>query len=496
MSSRKYRKYHSRLERMAHIVVDGVVRMTDAINSKEFSRTSIKNAVRALRKGRLVGKVGRPAAVVGEKEQRVMDIIHIEAKSGTCLTLKKTRELIENVINDNDNEDAPFTEVSMSATYGFVKRHPELKTGTPKNLDINRLAVSCRSVFKPWCKTFDEIHEKFHYNPASIINIDESSTRVPTDSKQLVVHTTDTKAGFTKEPPRMINSTFVAAVAADGYAFPSVILWPSAKLPEELKSLLSPTLEIWANGSGWMDNECFKRYALTVLLPSIIERRMRMSLENEHILLLLDSHASRADPSIWREFQKQQVDVLTFVPHSTHLCKPLDRGVFAVFKSELTNRFEAPSSSSSSSKRAAISDVLPQAIHTALSPSVIQKAFVCSGVLHNSSGPVLLKLPESSIYPLPSRRNRFNFYGKVITDEILLEKWENHLKMNIERKNEMDEKEKDEVKTVVDEKKKIKRRFLHVKNDDSDEEKKDNALNRGEGKRKVIRRINSDFVFF
>ncbi|KAH7831050.1 uncharacterized protein MONOS_16262 [Monocercomonoides exilis] len=78
---------------MAHIVVDGVVHVTDAINTKEFSRTGIKNA-------------------------------------------------IENVINDNDDEDAPFTEVSMSATYGFVKRHPELKTGTLKNLDINRLAVS------------------------------------------------------------------------------------------------------------------------------------------------------------------------------------------------------------------------------------------------------------------------------------------------------------------------------------------------------------------
>ncbi|KAH7821189.1 uncharacterized protein MONOS_13792 [Monocercomonoides exilis] len=171
---------------MAHIVVDGVVRITDAINSKEFSRTRIKNAVRALRKGRLVGKVGSPAAVVGEKEQR-----------------------IENVINDNDDEDAPFTEVSMSAMNGFVKRYPELMTGTPKNLDINRLAVSCRTL---------------------ILNIDVSSTRVPTDSKQLVVLTADTKAGFSKEPPRMINSTFVAAVAVDGYAFPSVILKPSVNL--------------------------------------------------------------------------------------------------------------------------------------------------------------------------------------------------------------------------------------------------------------------------
>ncbi|KAH7816848.1 uncharacterized protein MONOS_12375 [Monocercomonoides exilis] len=81
MSSRKYRNYHSRLDRMAHIVVDGVVSIMDTINSKEFSRTGIKKTVRALRKGRLVGKVGRPATVVGEKEQRVLNIIHIEAKS-------------------------------------------------------------------------------------------------------------------------------------------------------------------------------------------------------------------------------------------------------------------------------------------------------------------------------------------------------------------------------------------------------------------------------
>ncbi|KAH7830715.1 uncharacterized protein MONOS_1796 [Monocercomonoides exilis] len=267
---------------------------------------------------------------------------------------------MENVINDNDDEDSPFTEVFMSATYGFVKRHPELKIGTPRNLDINRLDDSCRSLLQ---------------------RMDMPLT--------------------------------------------SIILWPSVNLPEELKSLLSSTLETW------------------------------------------------------------------HTPLST-----TDRGVFAVFKSELTNRFEAPSSSSSFSKQAVIADVLPQVIHTVLSPSAIQKAFVCSGVLHNTSGPVLLKLHGSSIYPPPSRRNIFNFYGKVITDDNLLDKWDNHLKMNIERKNEMDEKEKDEVKTVVDEKKKIKGRFLHAKNDDSEDEKKDNAFNRAEGKRKVIRRINSDFVFF
>ncbi|KAH7815316.1 uncharacterized protein MONOS_4500 [Monocercomonoides exilis] len=234
MSSRKYRNYHSRLERMAHIVVDGVVRITDAINSKEFSRTGIKNSVRALRKGRLVGKVGRPAAAVGEKEQRM-----------------------ENVFNDNDDEDAPFTEVSMLTAYGLVKRHQELRTGALKNLDINRLAVSCRTVLKHWFKALADLYEKFHCNPALVVNVDKFSTRVPIDSKKIVVHSNDAKEDFSSETPRMINSSFVIVVATDGYAFPFIILWPIVNLPEDLKSLLSPTLEILANKNGWKDNECF-----------------------------------------------------------------------------------------------------------------------------------------------------------------------------------------------------------------------------------------------
>ncbi|KAH7815784.1 uncharacterized protein MONOS_16603 [Monocercomonoides exilis] len=110
MKSFDYRRIDNRLERMARIVVDGVVRITDAINSMEFSRKRIKNAVRALR----------------------------------------SKRLMENVINDTDDEDAPCIYVSMSTAFQFMKRHPELKRSSPKNVDVYRLALSCQSVLQPW----------------------------------------------------------------------------------------------------------------------------------------------------------------------------------------------------------------------------------------------------------------------------------------------------------------------------------------------------------
>ncbi|KAH7819523.1 uncharacterized protein MONOS_7593 [Monocercomonoides exilis] len=193
-----------------------------------------------------------------------------------------------------------------------------------------------------------------------------------------------------------------------------------------------------------------------------------MSLENSRCLLLIYSHISRAGPTIWREFQKENIDIVTFISHSTHIAQPLDRGVLAVLKTELQTKYEPPSSSTSSSKRTALVDVLPQAIHTALSPAVIKKAFATSGVLHNESGPILMKLPETSEYQLSSHSNRFDFYGKLITDEKLLNDWREHL--GIKEKEKVEKEEKAEKVEKVDDEKNSSE---EMKNE---EQKEDNEL--------------------
>ncbi|KAH7819786.1 uncharacterized protein MONOS_10213 [Monocercomonoides exilis] len=301
---------------MEKIENDGVVRLADENNSKKFSKIRIKRAVKAVRQGRLVSKIGRPAVVIGEKEQTVLDEIKIESLSGASLTIKKMRELIENVVNDLKPENTPDVKVSASVAYNFIKRHPELKTSKPKIVDANRLAVSCQQVLKPW---------------------------VPDSSNRKVVHPANTKPGYAKSAARMANSTLIAAVAADGQSLPSVILWPSLKFPDDLNPLQSSNLEIWQNKCELMKSSTFRKYTLTILPTSIKERRQRMSLDESHCLLLIDSHISRADPTIWREFKKENVDDVTFIPHSTHICQPLDRSVFAVFKSELSSQHCATS---------------------------------------------------------------------------------------------------------------------------------------------------------
>ncbi|KAH7818862.1 uncharacterized protein MONOS_14014 [Monocercomonoides exilis] len=183
----------------------------------------------------------------------------------------------------------------------------------------------------------------------------------------------------------MQNATLVAGIAADGFSLPSVVLWPSATLPKELTTLLTPSLDIWPNTNDWMNKTAYKKFPLM----------------------------------------------------------PLYRGVSTVLKSELSNNYSSPSSTSSSSKRTTVADLFPYALHTAFTPSVIKKAFINSGVLSNGSGSVLMKLPQSSQYFIPSYPHCFDFFGKETTKENLLDEWDEYNEKHKMKIEEIEEKEKE-----------------------------------------------------
>ncbi|KAH7823335.1 uncharacterized protein MONOS_4199 [Monocercomonoides exilis] len=137
---------------------------------------------------------------------------------------------MEIVLNETKEENEPHITVSNAAAFGFFERHPELTKSKPKSLDINRLAVSCKCVKKPWYNMTTDLHEKNHYTPSLIFNVDESSLRIPSSANVEVIHPTGQSAGFCKEAQRMDNATLVASVAADGYSLPCIILWPRINL--------------------------------------------------------------------------------------------------------------------------------------------------------------------------------------------------------------------------------------------------------------------------
>ncbi|KAH7815473.1 uncharacterized protein MONOS_9755 [Monocercomonoides exilis] len=130
------------------IVNDGTVRMVDTYDNEKFSKIQIKREVKAVRQGRFVSNIRRPAVVIGEKEQTVLDEIKIESLSGASLTIKKMREL----------KTHQMLKFLCQLPTISSKKHTELKTSKPKIVDANRLAVSCQQVLKSWYDMLNGFH--------------------------------------------------------------------------------------------------------------------------------------------------------------------------------------------------------------------------------------------------------------------------------------------------------------------------------------------------
>ncbi|KAH7816165.1 uncharacterized protein MONOS_13679 [Monocercomonoides exilis] len=234
---------------------------------------------------------------------------------------------------------------------------PELFNEEDKNIIVGVIKIESLSGTSLNAKRTRELNTSFPTKKRrSETDVDEN-TRVP--------------AGFHTTPTNMPNATLVVAAAADGYPLKSVVLWPCHKLPKEMRVLLSAFIDVWDNNDGWMTESIFQRYAEEVLLTGIIERRKILMKTNERCLLLLDSHSSRAQPDIWQKFADNNIDVVTFIPHSSHITQPLDC-----------------------------------ALQTALLPVTVVSSFKKSGVLSNEWHLVLSTLPKEPSVTLKKRTNR------------------------------------------------------------------------------------------
>ena len=78
--------------------------------------------------------------------------------------------------------------------------------------------------------------------------------------------------------------------------------------------------------SGFMDSELFLKWFQIIFLP-----HAKPTVENP-ALLLMDGHASHCSPEVIDCARENNVILLALVPHTTHLCQPLDVAVYNAFK--------------------------------------------------------------------------------------------------------------------------------------------------------------------
>jgi hypothetical protein len=243
---------------------------------------------------------------------------------------ERAQELGRNKFGDNQ---AP--QPSRNWFRSFVKRRPELVVATAKALEANRHDNATVHQISHWFQTvLQPLFTEHEYDPRLIANCDETMVQMTAQSKAVVVVPRLNGYKRFKEVLGGTHITFVVTAFANGDKAPTLIIYPCKTLPKKvtLESIIAdPEFIITGRNGGWIDKEIFDLYCRNQVIPRFEEQRRTHSVKGRG-LFLLDGHSSRWNWELMEEFSRHEIDVVTLISHTSHVCQPLDALVFKFFR--------------------------------------------------------------------------------------------------------------------------------------------------------------------
>ena len=219
---------------------------------------------------------------------------------------------------------------------GFVKRNPELVIATAKPLESGRHDNATVQQITAWFKdVLEPLFQEHNYAPQLIANCDETMVQMNANSRATIIVPRLKGYKRFREMPDSTHITFVVTAFANGDKVPTEIIYPCKTLPKEvlLESIITdPDYVITGRNGGWIDKEIFASYCKDVVIPRFEEQRRNYDIKGRG-LFIVDGHSSRWNWELMEEFGRHEIDVVTLISHTSHVCQPLDALVFKFFKS-------------------------------------------------------------------------------------------------------------------------------------------------------------------
>lgn len=123
-------------------------------------------------------------------------------------------------------------------------------------------------------------------------------------------------------------------MSATGHFIPPLIIFPRARMTENLKRGAPPGSIFACNPSGWMTATLFNTWFLNFL------QHVSPTASNP-VLLILDGHSSHIkNLEFIDRARENHVTVLSLPPHCSHKLQPLDVSFMGPFKTRLSQEIE------------------------------------------------------------------------------------------------------------------------------------------------------------
>jgi len=295
------------------------------------------------------------------------------------------------------------------------------KSRVPRKLERERIEGGNCTILEPWYQLVEEQIETKRYHPSLMGNMDETMLSCK-DQRVKVIIPSERRSGIRRFDKESEHVTLIVTSFADGTMLKAGVILPLKNLPLSLESLAGSFH--WAGtSSGWITTEIFEKWVDEIFIPEIITRRGKLESASAPALLLIDSHSSRECPGALKRLQDLKIDVITFVPHVTHLCQPLDSGPFSIFKRTLSRLKRKVRGATTAERRPGLLAITKEALHITSYTETILNSWAKTG-LHPFSKEVVLDSDAVIDKPLEEKKNpkaaRINITGKIITSDSMI----------------------------------------------------------------------------
>jgi hypothetical protein len=196
---------------------------------------------------------------------------------------------------------------------------------------------------------------------------------------------------LTRAQEKLPHLTGVCTFSASGYVCKPIVILKNLKNLKRLDDL-QEHVNFCTSASGWMNRELYTYFAIQ-FSHEMSHYRMNLppELQEEPILLLVDGHTSRLS---WRAnmiLNINNIQVLTFPGHCSHVLQPFDVGVASPLKAAFKDAFprfrnevfkgigQVPRQKTALLRRTLVLTFI-EACHRAMSPANCASGFGAAGL--------------------------------------------------------------------------------------------------------------------
>jgi uncharacterized protein YnzC (UPF0291/DUF896 family) len=188
--------------------------------------------------------------------------------------------------------------------------------------------------------------------------------------------------------------SLLLSCAADGTAYPTVLLCGEVNVPVEFSSDATPLFHfVSSSPSGFMKKDVLAFIFEEYLIPEINNRRKILCKEDEPVLIVVDGHTSRLNYDLFNLCMFHNIDMICLPSHTSHILQPLDAQVNSAFKNMMSRYRSYEELQNQSEMRSAFLKALKVSVSFALQHQTIVHSWDKCGLFPFQPKKILSELP-------------------------------------------------------------------------------------------------------